>query len=161
MVSNWHRSKASKAALTSSDRQPMNTIRYNPFASGKPFSSREANDLFDRAIVEVYGKEEWKRDSVTKIIDVALARFSETVSACFTITMLAEPNHDTTIGCIELTKPIYFNYSFCEHVAKRLMLLRKAGKLVKKLKPEMRAMRQGMKKAKFSQTGSAVIKKVE
>lgn len=155
MVSNWHRSKASKAALTSNDRQPANTIRYNPFASGKPFSSREANDLFDKAIVEVYSKSQWKKESVGKIIDNCLGFFASQISEIIS-QLYIDPNEIPKI-----TERCYDGFSFCEHVAKRLTLLRKSGKLVKKLKPEMRAMRQGMKKEKFNQTGSAVIKKVE
>ena len=132
--------------------QDSEYVRYRADCSGVPFpNNREATLAFENAIVDIYKR---CNKTVSQILEDWLEPFSSEVARaiawrdCVRLTFKTQTASESP-------------FSFGDHVAKRLVLLRKAGKLVRK-RPIFQKPRTGARKKKVEGVISGTqIKKVE
>lgn len=114
--------------------------------SGLPFDSKEDNDRFITAIIQTYKKYDSKIGTVGTISKYRASVFSAFVAESLTY--------------LPPIERIVNGYSFTDHVLKRLLLLRKAGKLPSK-NPVRVSNKGKSKRSKPGATAGSIIRKVE
>lgn len=136
--------------------QESEYVRYRADCNGLPYQEVPNNDCFISAVITSYSSDDYKSDTVSSIIEdeKKLRDFS-----CRVATELASMTEPPSYGSI--VEPLKDGFSFCNHIAKRLVLLRKAGKLVRK-RPIFQKARTGARKKKVEGVISGTqIRKVE
>lgn len=110
-------------------------VRFNPACDGNFFSQKERREWFLTAIRTTYDSDFWSKDTVDKIVgnEFRLAQFARDVCRTLWKIVIEQEDQIAFSKMPNVADIIYANpatgFSFCEYVAKRLELMRKAGKL--------------------------------
>lgn len=128
--------------------QDSEYVRYREECDGRPYDTEELNNAFSDMIVSRYQSCSLTVNEIIGSTEQLLI-FSERIALA---TFEPEKVDESLVGK---------KFSFCNYVAKRLVLLRKAGKLVrKKFTGEYKRVRK-TKQSKQGATGGTMIRKVE
>lgn len=147
-------------------KKEANKLPHYYHCSGYPFLKRTANIIFEESIREVYRDYDY---SVNEIVDDATSLVELTKDVIAGIERHEIPSANFCSDDLrhwkklkaQLSEPTDSGYSLIQFVAKRLVLLRKAGKLVRK-KPIFDKPRTGKrKKERQGANAGSLIKKVE
>lgn len=117
-------------------QEPNRTsARYDPNCDGTFFIQKDRSEIFQQAVVTVFESSDfWQTLTVTRVIDspLMLMRFADEVKRY--LSTVCRPHFDLTalkvldsLGSVDEVR--HDGFSFCNHVAKRLLRARKAGKL--------------------------------
>jgi hypothetical protein len=111
------------------------SARYDPNCDGTFFIAKDRSEVFQQAVVTVFEQSEfWEKLTVTKVLDspIMLMKFADEVRSyllgpCREQLDRVAIDKLVTLGGLDVIQ--VDGYSFCNHVAKRLLRSRKAGKL--------------------------------
>ncbi len=131
MGTNYRRSQQSHNAL---NQKPNTSARLNPECDGWFFSQKDRRLAFERAIVEVFNNDPaWSTYTAGTIIDYSeqLVAFSARVFTDLAVTLKDDEIATDKLALVKSMDQVdsVTGFSFCNHVAKRLLLLRKDRRL--------------------------------
>jgi len=157
-VPNFTRSKVSRDALKQDAKRTSS--RYDPNCDGAFFLQKDRSEVFRQAVASVFNTlQGWESVTVEKIIDspLLLMKFADDVRRY----LLSAALDDVALNKLQAIESVdaidVHGFSFCNHVAKRLLLCRKSGKLLPRGKFKNNQQYRGSTNEVRRVTGGAII----
>jgi len=135
--------------------QDSEYVRYVDSCDGRPFNDNALNQWFDSHVKNCYDT----TPDVTVLTIISNPGVLQSISETIVDYMNREEVYANKFR--DVTKEDERGFSFCNYVAKRLVLLRKAGKLVRKKMPNRKVRENKRKKRVNNAVGGSLVRKVE